>query len=243
LLALGSAFCEGSLRADPLSSTSDRAILFLDPGHGGRDTGGRGAAGLLEKDVALALGKHLNNLLAKNHTPRLSRNDDYNVELFRRTETANSQGANLFIGLHTGGAFSHNTGGIAIYYYHDFPGRILPDEPKEGLTFNQAMVRVSWHSVQYRHSAESRMLAEFLQASLAPLAGNVNCRIAGAPLLVLSAADMPAVLIEIGCLNNSAEEKKLSDPNYLDSLAEAIGDGLDNYLGRPPGITSIDLNE
>ena len=243
LLSMGGAFFEGGLRAETMSSAPDQAVLFIDPGHGGQDTGAKGATGLLEKNAMMSLGKRLYDSLGQNHTPRLSRNDDYNVELFRRTENANSQEADLFVSLHAGGAFSHSTGGVVIYYYLDYPGRIFPDEPNDGLTIDQTMVRVPWHSVQYRHSAESRLLAEFLQAALAPLAGAANCRIAGAPLLVLSAADMPAVLIEFGYLNNPATEKKMADPHHLDSLAEAAYKGLERYLGRPPGITSIDLHE
>ena len=87
------------------------------------------------------------------------------------------------------------------------------------------------------------MLARFIQTALAVRVGSANCRLRGAPLLALSAANMPAVLIEVGNLNNPAEENKLGDPEYLASLAEAIGEGVDNYLNKTPGISSMDLHE
>lgn len=218
-------------------------VIYLDPGHGGQDPGARGAGGLLEKDVVLALAKRIDDRLGPSCRVRLSRSDDYGLELFHRTETANSQKADLFISLHTGGAFNYSTGGLTVYYYLDSPGRVIPEDLAQDSAMDQTTGRVPWHSVQYRHAAESRILSQFLQASLAGVAGTSGCRMAGAPLLVLSSADMPAVLIEVGCLNNPSEEEKLADPDYLDLLAGAIGRGLKNYLDRSSDITSIDLHQ
>lgn len=235
-MILGTVFSSRALRAE-------ETIVYLDPGHGGQDIGARGADGLQEKNVALALAKQLNQKLGPQYSVRLSRNDDYGLELFHRTETANSQKVALFISLHTGGAFNYSTSGFAVYYYLDSPGRVLPEDIADDMSADQTTGRIPWHNVQYRHAAESRMLSQFLQASLAGVAGSSGCRMIGAPLLELSAANMPAVLVEIGCLNNPAEEKKLSNPEHLDLLAKAIHSGIDSYLSRSSGITSIDLHE
>lgn len=240
LLAIVSALCV-LLFTRPLQA--EDTVIFLDPGHGGQDTGARGTGGLLEKDVTLALAKKIKEKLDPKYSVRFSRNDDYRLDLFHRTETANSQKAEIFICLHTGGAFNYSSGGFTIYYYLDSPGRVLPENPSDEPLLDQTTGRIPWHSVQYRHAGESRNLSQFLQVSLSGVSGSSGCRMVGAPLLALSAADMPAVLIEIGCLNNPAEEEELTDPAYLDSLAEAIRNGLDNYLGRSSGITSIDLHE
>jgi N-acetylmuramoyl-L-alanine amidase len=231
------------LYAETMPGPSDHAVVFIDPGHGGQDAGAQGPDGLLEKTVTLALGKRIETHLGTSHRTLLSRTDDYNVELCHRTETANHQKSDLFISLHSGGAFNYNRTGVSIYFFLDSPGRLLPGDPDKNTTLDQTLPRVPWHSVQYRHAAESRILAEFLQATLAPLTGASNCRISGAPLLVLSSADMPAVLIEIGCLNAPGDEAKLANPDHLDSLAKAIAGGITNYLDHPPGITSIDLHE
>jgi N-acetylmuramoyl-L-alanine amidase len=235
-VAIGIAFVP-----DPLPAAD--TIVFLDPGHGGQDTGARGAGGLLEKNVVLALAKRIEKDLGQRFSVRLSRNDDYALELFHRTETANSLSSSLFISLHTGGAFNYSTGGLAVYYFLDSPGRILPEDIAEDSAFDTGAGPVPWHSVQYRHATESRLLSQFLQASLAGVDDASGCRTAGAPLLALSAADMPAVLIEVGSLNNPAEEERLADPENLDRLAEAISEGIKNFLGRSSDITSIDLHE
>lgn len=240
-LALWAALCAAFLACSLLAA--EEAVVFLDPGHGGQDAGARGAGGLLEKDVALALAKRIGDKMAPAWSVHLSRKDDYGLELFHRTETANSQKASVFISLHTGGAFNYRSGGLSVYYYLDSPGRVLPEDAAEASSEGQAAGRIPWHSVQYRHAAESRVLSQFLQAALAGAVGSADCRTAGAPLLVLSAADMPAVMIEFGCLNNPAEEEKLADSEYLDLLADAISGGIESYLDRSTDITSIDLHE
>ena len=44
------------------------------------------------------------------------------------------------------------------------------------------------------------------------------------------AADMPAVLIEVGYLTNPAEEKNLRDQGFLLDLAEQISSGIGDFL-------------
>lgn len=235
--------------ANPLESSEDigdaptNTVIFIDPGHGGKDTGARGANGLCEKDVVLALAKRMPTDRFENKSLILSRNDDYSVELFRRTEIANNHGADLFISLHTGGSFRYAAEGSTVYYYSDSPGRLLPEDPTHKQAFHHSSTQIPWHGVQYRYASESRLLARFIQTAIAVKVGSTNCKLQGAPLLVLSAANMPAVLIEVGNLNNPVEENWLGDPELLASLADAIEDGIDNYLNKTHDISSMDLHE
>jgi N-acetylmuramoyl-L-alanine amidase len=229
--------------AEELSDETIGPVIFIDPGHGGNDSGARGASNLSEKDVVLALAKLMATDWTGKSNPILSRNDDYSVDLFHRTETANFRKARLFISLHAGGSFSTKAEGITIYYFLDSPGRLLPEDPTSKQAFNLNSGQIPWHSVQYRHTSESRSLARFIQTALAVKVGSVNCRLRGAPLLALSAANMPAVLIEVGNLNNPVEENNLGKPEYLSSLAGAIRKGIDHYLNKTHDISSIDLHE
>lgn len=221
------------------SQDTDAPVVFLDPGHGGQDTGARGANGLLEKEVALALATAVTEKLAPRYSVRLTRNGDYSLDLFHRTQTANSRNADLFISLHTGGGFSYSAEGITLFFFQDPPGRQLPESQSE----DPAAGQTAWDQVQYRHTAKSRLLADVLKAALSNQAGDAGCRIVGTPLLSLASADMPAVLIEVGGLNSPAEEEKLSSSGYIVSLAGAICRGLEEYLGGSSGIISIDLHE
>jgi N-acetylmuramoyl-L-alanine amidase len=231
------------VQAEDIGHASTNTVIFIDPGHGGKDTGARGANNLHEKDVVLALAKLMITDFVGKGDLILSRNDDYSVDLFRRTESANNRKAHLFISLHTGGSFRYTAEGITVYYFLDSPGRLLPEDSTSRQAFNLDSGRIPWHGVQYRHASESRLLARFIQTALAVEVGSANCKLRGAPLLMLSAANMPAVLVEVGNLNNPAEESKLGDPEYLASLAEAIGKGVDNYLNKTVDISSTDLHE
>ena len=61
---------------------------------------------------------------------------------------------------------------------------------------------------------------------------SVRCRIAGAPLAVLSGADMPAVAVETGSLTHPAWEKLITDDNFVIALAGRLASGIEDYLGR-----------
>ncbi|HDH97029.1 MAG TPA: N-acetylmuramoyl-L-alanine amidase, partial [Proteobacteria bacterium] len=56
-----------------------------------------------------------------------------------------------------------------------------------------------------------------------------------APFYVLAGAQMPCILIEGGFLTNPHEAKLLTDPNYLDALAEGIAEGVIRYIREYEG--------
>lgn len=75
--------------------------IFIDPGHGGTDSGATGNA-LLEKNItlqiALAVRKYLSEY--KGVSIKMSRTTDKTVTLNERTKEANSWGADYFLSIH-----------------------------------------------------------------------------------------------------------------------------------------------
>ena len=55
-------------------------------------------------------------------------------------------------------------------------------------------------------------------------------RIAQAPFFVLRGAGMPAVLLELGFVTNPNEARLLSQPAYQQKIANAMTEGIMNYL-------------
>lgn len=53
---------------------------------------------------------------------------------------------------------------------------------------------------------------------------------------VLKAPDIPSILIETAFISNPEEEKRLTDSDYQDKLAEAIMRGIRQYLARNPSF-------
>lgn len=79
--------------------------IFIDPGHGGSDSGAC-ANGIREKDINLTAAFKVRYYLQRcGFEVKLSREEDYDVGLSERCIMANEWGANYFISLH------HNAGG------------------------------------------------------------------------------------------------------------------------------------
>jgi hypothetical protein len=56
-----------------------------------------------------------------------------------------------------------------------------------------------------------------------------------APFRVLKGATMPAVLVELGFINNPDEEKKLQDSAYRDQLVDALITAVARYRASIEG--------
>lgn len=210
--------------------TEKKRIIVLDPGHGGHDHGAQGSEGTLEKDIVLKLARMIAAEFKNKYRVVLTRADDYRLDIPDRTATANHFGADVFISLHTGGSFLHKAGGATIFYYKDSARQAwmlekgLPEQDKPVTN------RILWENIQIKHIMKSKVLAKSLYDHIN---GNVNLvatKIQSAPLMVLEGADMPAILLEIGCLSNPVEGKKLKDAAMLSNLAREICDGIDDFL-------------
>lgn len=79
--------------------------IFIDPGHGGSDSGAKGY-GLLEKDLTLAISLKIRDLLTnyQNVQVRMSRDSDKTLALTQRTQMANAWGADYLISVHINAA-------------------------------------------------------------------------------------------------------------------------------------------
>ncbi|MBE6714537.1 MAG: N-acetylmuramoyl-L-alanine amidase [Ruminococcaceae bacterium] len=101
LLGMLCAFTTGSLAA---FEGDDKIVIVLDPGHGGGNVG-TAARGVGEKTYTLKLARLLRDeLLANgNFTVYMTRDGDYDLDLYRRAEIANEYDADILISLHFDG--------------------------------------------------------------------------------------------------------------------------------------------
>jgi N-acetylmuramoyl-L-alanine amidase len=100
--------------------------IIIDAGHGGQDTGAVGAGGAKEKDVTLQMARRLKAAIEGRLGLRvlLTRDNDDEVTIDRRTELANNNKADLFISLHVNWSSRPAAHGAQIYTlslegYHD----------------------------------------------------------------------------------------------------------------------------
>lgn len=93
--------------------------VFIDPGHGGTDSGATGN-GLVEKSLTLAISLKIRSLLGnyENVLVKLSRDDDRTLTLKQRTDMANQWGADYLVSVHI------NAGGGEGYEDYIFNGNV-----------------------------------------------------------------------------------------------------------------------
>jgi len=93
--------------------------IFIDPGHGGNDSGAIGN-GFLEKDLNLDISLREKRLFESfGHQVKMSRITDESVSLEDRVQKANQWGADVFISNHI-----NSGGGTGIEVWHSITGGI-----------------------------------------------------------------------------------------------------------------------
>lgn len=187
----------------PSSTRSPLAGLTIavEAGHGGRDPGAIGLSGLTEKEVNLAAAEALIPILERSGARVVRiRVGDETVSLAEKTQRALDANADLFVSLHANAASAERG------YY-----------------------RVSGTSTYYHHPfarpfAEA-VLHRLLNLDLESfgLVGHFNYR----PIRM---SQMPAILVEKAFLSHPGDEEKLADPDFRAKIAEAIAEGIEDYV-------------
>jgi len=113
-------------------------LIVIDAGHGGHDTGARGAFSL-EKKLNLALAHELRNALsAKGFRVKMTREGDHYLPLKERVEFAEQQDAGLFISLHCNSSRSNPQAAGVECFARKLP---LPESTALALYVQQQLVR------------------------------------------------------------------------------------------------------
>lgn len=90
--------------------------VYVDAGHGGKDSGAVGVNGRMEKDDNLKAAKALKNELEyRGHTVKMSRTGDSYPSLNDRADDANAWGADVYISMHRNAAGLDANGGEVLY--------------------------------------------------------------------------------------------------------------------------------
>ncbi len=219
-------------------------IVFIDPGHGGKDPGAIGQLGSLEKNITLKASILLAKALSKNKnlTPILSRNKDVYLSLKKRTTLAKKNKADIFISIHADSSKNKKARGISVFSLSDKASdkeaKILAQRENAVDTIlgnnekiEDPMIFGTLIKMFQREAMnDSAFLAKNILFNLekTKLAINRGHRFAG--FTVLKSYDIPSVLIEIGFLSNKQEEKKLMNLEYLNELSKGLAIAIENYF-------------
>jgi N-acetylmuramoyl-L-alanine amidase len=215
----------------PISTRTPQTIV-IDPGHGGDDIGVRGAGGLEEKQLTLDVAKRVRSLIESRLGLRviMTRDDDKLVTLDERAATANNNKASLLVSLHANGAPSANPAGAEVFYDRlDREGEAAKQAAEaQAITLpiigggTRRIEIIPWDLAQAPHVEASDVLAGILEEELrkvVPMSARPRQQ---APMRLLSAANMPAVLVEMAYLTNGKQEMTAGTDAFKNTVAQAI---------------------
>lgn len=224
-----------------------KKVIVIDAGHGGRDPGAHGAR-TIEKDVNLAAAKALKARLERGGRYKvvMTRDSDVYVPLDVRVKIARRADADLFISLHADSGPETSLRGASVYTLADKASSRSAKFVNKDDWFVKANLPGGDHGVSdilldLTQRATRNRSATFAEALLNRIDDHVpllrrSHREAG--LAVLLAPDVPAVLLEMGFVNNPADEAMLRDPARRSRLMGAVGDSIDDYFSEQTKLAS-----
>ena len=241
-----------------LAYASDkRFTLVIDAGHGGHDSGAKGARSYeknINLKVALAFGKYV-----ERNCPDVkvvyTRKTDVFVALYERAEIANRNKANLFVSVHTnalpkgrisrgfetytlGDGRSHGKKtnldvakreNSVIFMEKDYKQHYVGYDP------NSPESNIMFEFVQDHNMLQSVEFAKMLQRNVCSAAGRVNKGVHQDNFAVLRLTSMPACLVELGFITTPDEEAALNNPTIVDKIARGLYNAFAEYKNRQSG--------
>ncbi|MDP4628187.1 MAG: N-acetylmuramoyl-L-alanine amidase [Schleiferiaceae bacterium] len=242
----------------PAARMSDEIrTVVIDAGHGGKDPGNLGTRRYkkTEKDVALAVALLVEKYILERH-PNIkvvmTRRDDSYPTLHERTVIANRAQGDVFISIHCDAAENRSAYGSSTYVMgkdHDDENRVAMRENSvilqednqdvyEGFDPTKPESYIMLTMFQYAFIQQSVELAQQVQNSFRDDVGRKDRGVKQQPLYVTSRSAMPAILIELGFLTNSAEEDYLITDQGQDEMARSIARSFGQYKLRREGGAS-----
>ena len=183
-------------------------VIYLDPGHGGRDSGAI-YKNIYEKDINLIMSKKIEKYLtSKGATVYLTRETDADLststknkkrsDLSNRAKLINESNADLYISIHLNYISNSKWKGLQIFYNNK--------------------------------NKENEIIANSLTSYLKETSSNIREPKKENIYYMYKQINIPGVLIELGFLSNPNDRYRLTKEEYQDKLAISISDAIENYL-------------
>jgi N-acetylmuramoyl-L-alanine amidase len=231
-------------------------VIVIDAGHGGQDPGAISVSGAYEKSITLDTALELRRQLQATGRYRvlMTRSDDRFIPLRERVAIARGAQADLFISIHADSIGNPNHRGVTVYTVSD----TASDREAEALAQKEnkadviAGVNLGGETPQVANilidltqretKNHSVTFAALAVEQLSKVSRTVDQAHRFAGFLVLTAADVPSVLIELGYLSNREDERELQNPVHRRRLAESITIAVDRYFSPQPGMNVAALS-
>lgn len=221
---------------------------MLDPGHGGKDPGTIAPDGYYEKTIALATGLELYHALRDSgrYDVHMTRWTDVFITLDDRVKIAQEHKADLFMSMHCDHLPEKNIRGASIF--------TLSNKASDRLAAGLAQEENSLDNAANTPHGASPQVADIL-ASLETRATKINSATFQAdlhnalersiPMLpdpersanfaVLRDPSIPSVLLEMGCLSDPIDERRLRNQAQRHILVARLRDAITAYFDQTTG--------
>lgn len=178
-------------------------IIYLDPGHGGKDSGAVGN-GLREKDIVLDICKRIEKELQNYQDVKviMSRLIDEYITLEARTIQANQADADCLVSVHINAAGASSAKGFETF---TFPNSNAATKAFQNV-MHQEIIKAIGNNVVNRGKKSKN-------------------------LHMVRESKMKAILTENLFISNAADSKLLADPNFRQKLAKGHVAGLEKFFG------------
>ena len=223
--------------------------VVVDPGHGGIDGGARGANGTVEKTITLAFSVELKKMLEDTGKARvyLTRESDEFLRLSERVSIARQYEADLFISVHADTIRYRGVRGATVYTVSDKAS----DEVAQSIANSENLADhlAGIPAEETNHDVTDILLdllrretqtfsIRFARSLIGEMSNSVELiknphRFAG--FQVLTAPDVPSVLLELGYLSNSKDEALLRDPKWRRRAGKSVVEAVVGYAEARSG--------
>lgn len=223
-----------------------RRTIVIDPGHGGIDPGAT-VASIAEKAVVLAFGKALKEQLEANGRYRIvmTRDDDRFVSLGDRVQIGRSEQADLFISIHADSLTqAQEVRGATVYTRSERAtdaeaARLAAKENEAdavaGLETSEEVQDVAGILMDLARRETRTFTGVFARNLVEKLGGSIKMHkipLRSARFWVLSAPDVPSVLIELGYMSSPKDAELLNSPEWRGKAVTAVSAAIEDYFAR-----------
>jgi N-acetylmuramoyl-L-alanine amidase len=227
--------------------SSERPLVVLDPGHGGKDPGAASPFGnRREKDVTLAIAAAIRDALASSGRVRvaMTRENDRFIVLRDRYEIARRMGADLFISIHADAAPSNDGArGATIYTLSE----VASDKEAASLAEQQNGADRIGGAALGEDASVNRILIDLAQRESMNISADFAALLRReaspffpfraeyhrfASLIVLKAPDVPSILFETGYLTNAADSAYIQSDEGRQQIALGMKSAIETHFAK-----------
>ena len=236
----------------PIISEKNRStIVAIDAGHGGEDSGARGAKGTYEKVITLQISKKLKKVIDKEPFMKavLIRTGDYYVPLVKRVSKARKIKADIFISIHADAFKKRKVRGSSVFALSEKGAtsafaQFLANNANEadligGVSIDDKEPILARTLLDLSQSAtinDSLKLGNHVLKEIKTVNKLHKKHVEQAGFAVLKAPDIPSILIETAFISNRKEEANLKSAAFQQKLSLSILKGIKKYIKNGSSI-------